>query len=133
MSASDEKRDATGWSASTYNKVASFVYSKAYTSPVLELLAAQPGERILDLGCGSGELTKGLAKAVGSEGVVVGVDASESMVRTSVIPISCLTRHPPSTFTDRESKAERRGSILCRRCSESRYFHTSCYRSRFFA
>ncbi|KAJ3819689.1 hypothetical protein F5880DRAFT_1509953 [Lentinula raphanica] len=27
----------------------------AYTSPVLELLAAEPGEKIIDFGCGSGE------------------------------------------------------------------------------
>ena len=79
--AADEQRDGTGWSASTYNKVAAFVYSDAYTSPVFELLAAKPGEHILDLGCGSGELTKKLAQAVGSEGIVVGVDASDSMVR----------------------------------------------------
>lgn len=39
------------WSSSAYNKNASFVYSTAFSTPVLELLNAQPGERILDLGC----------------------------------------------------------------------------------
>ena len=81
QTAVNEKRDATGWSASTYNKVASFVYSDEYTSLVIQLLDAKPGEHILDLGCGSGELTKKLIQAVGSEGIVVGVDASDSMVR----------------------------------------------------
>jgi SAM-dependent methyltransferase len=46
--------------------------------PVLELLAAQPGERILDLGCGDGALTAKLV-AMGCE--VVGVDASEAQIR----------------------------------------------------
>lgn len=52
-------------------------------APVLELLDPRPGERILDLGCGSGEVTLELAKRVEKSegGVVVGVDFSASMVR----------------------------------------------------
>ncbi|KAF8798851.1 S-adenosyl-L-methionine-dependent methyltransferase [Phlegmacium glaucopus] len=74
--------DNSGWSASEYNKSASFVYSAAFTAPVLELLNAQPGERILDVGCGSGELTLLLQKIVEQKGggMVVGTDFSESML-----------------------------------------------------
>jgi ubiquinone/menaquinone biosynthesis C-methylase UbiE len=47
----------------------------------LELLSAQSGERILDIGCGSGELTLLLQDVVGQkDGLVVGVDFSESMI-----------------------------------------------------
>jgi ubiquinone/menaquinone biosynthesis C-methylase UbiE len=76
-------RDTSGWSASLYNTHASFVYSPVFTSPILELLAAQPGERIIDFGCGSGEVTLELKKRVEEVpgGVVVGVDFSENMVR----------------------------------------------------
>lgn len=73
------------WSADQYNAVASFVYSKEFTTPVFSLLNAQPGERILDLGCGSGELTIELAKIVGERGVVIGVDASVSMVGSLIL------------------------------------------------
>lgn len=78
----DGERDSSGWSAALYNQGASFVYSSSYVAPVLELLAAKPGERILDIGCGSGELTLLLQSIVEKQegGVVVGTDFSESMV-----------------------------------------------------
>nr|GAT50614.1 predicted protein [Mycena chlorophos] len=74
--------DAQGWSAKLYNKSASFVYSAAYTAPVLGMLQAQPGEKIIDLGCGSGEVTFELEKIVKQApgGLVVGVDFSEAMI-----------------------------------------------------
>ncbi|KAG7096343.1 hypothetical protein E1B28_003787 [Marasmius oreades] len=79
--------DSSGWSASLYNKNASFVYSAAFTTPILKLLDAKPGEKIVDFGCGSGELTLELEKIVGAKsgsgGLVVGVDNSESMIRTA--------------------------------------------------
>jgi ubiquinone/menaquinone biosynthesis C-methylase UbiE len=86
MSSSNEPADTTpdssGWSANLYNKVANFVYSSQYTTPILDLLNAKPGERIIDFGCGSGELTLQIEQMVvqGEGGVIVGVDASESMV-----------------------------------------------------
>jgi ubiquinone/menaquinone biosynthesis C-methylase UbiE len=73
-------RDSSGWSASQYNATASFVYSTAFTTPVLDLLQAKSGERIIDFGCGSGELTVKMQDIVGEGGLVVGVDNSESMV-----------------------------------------------------
>jgi ubiquinone/menaquinone biosynthesis C-methylase UbiE len=72
--------DASGWSATLYRTVASYVYSSEATTPILQLLDAQTGDRILDLGCGSGEVTAEIAQLVGREGVVAGVDMSESMV-----------------------------------------------------
>ncbi|KAJ6511978.1 S-adenosyl-L-methionine-dependent methyltransferase [Mycena vitilis] len=75
-------RDPQGWSASLYNKSAAFVYSEAYTAPVLGLLSAVPGEKIIDLGCGSGEVTLVIDKIVKEApgGLVVAVDYSESMI-----------------------------------------------------
>jgi arsenite methyltransferase len=47
---------------------------------VREAIAAQPGDRILDIGCGPGFYVAELAQEVGPEGSVVGVDGSASML-----------------------------------------------------
>jgi SAM-dependent methyltransferase len=48
--------------------------------PVIELLSPQPGERILDLGCGDGALTIKLSSYGCS---VVGVDSSPAMIKAA--------------------------------------------------
>lgn len=63
------------WNASLYDRRHSFVYQ--HGADLLDLLAPQPGERILDLGCGTGHLTAQIA-ARGAE--VVGLDASAEMI-----------------------------------------------------
>lgn len=47
---------------------------------LVEVLAAQPGERVLDIGCGNGALALEVAKHVGLDGAVVGLDISEPML-----------------------------------------------------
>ncbi len=64
------------WDPDRYARNARFVSDLGM--PVVELLAARPGERVLDLGCGDGALTAKLV-AMGCE--VVGVDASEPQIR----------------------------------------------------
>ncbi|MCB2014368.1 MAG: class I SAM-dependent methyltransferase [Sphingobium sp.] len=66
------------WDAADYGRNGAFV--PALGAPVAELLAPQPGEKILDLGCGDGVLTQGLIDA---GAVVTAVDASEDMVASA--------------------------------------------------
>ncbi len=49
----------------------------------LELLAAVPGEDVLEIGFGTGHSLVALAKAVGPTGSVTGVDLSEGMKRSA--------------------------------------------------
>ena len=63
------------WSAERYVQHAAFV--PAFGASLLEWLAPRAGERILDLGCGDGTLTRQIAER---GAVVVGVDASTDFV-----------------------------------------------------
>jgi SAM-dependent methyltransferase len=45
-----------------------------------ELLGLEPGMRVLDVGCGAGEVCVELAARVGPEGGVAGIDLSEAMI-----------------------------------------------------
>ena len=63
------------WNPATYEANGAFV--PALGAGVLEWLAPQPGERILDLGCGDGQLTAKIAAAGAN---VVGVDAASAMI-----------------------------------------------------
>jgi trans-aconitate methyltransferase len=66
------------WDPGTYARNARFVSDLG--SPVVELLAPKAGERILDLGCGDGALTRTLAD-LGCD--VVAVDASAPQVEAA--------------------------------------------------
>jgi len=69
---------ANRWSPADYARNAAFV--PALGDAVLQLLAPQPGELILDLGCGDGALTARIA-AAGAR--VVGIDSSPEMVEAA--------------------------------------------------
>jgi len=53
---------------------------KKYRDSGLEKLSAQPGEKILEIGFGTGHCLVSLAKAVGPGGGVIGLDISDGML-----------------------------------------------------
>ena len=66
------------WDPALYATHAAFV--PALGGAVLDLLAPQPGESILDIGCGDGALTERIVAAGAS---VVGIDGDAAMVRAA--------------------------------------------------
>lgn len=63
------------WNPDDYDDDYSFVHE--YGNDVIDLLKHEPGDRIIDLGCGTGHLTADLAKRGAS---VTGVDNSAKMI-----------------------------------------------------
>jgi trans-aconitate methyltransferase len=81
------------WDARLYDEKHAFVWEKA--KGVVELLAPRPGERILDLGCGTGHLTAEIA-ATGA--IVTGVDRSAEMIAEA------KAKHPGIEFEVRDAR-----------------------------
>src|SRR4051794_28274064 len=50
----------------------------------LELLDLNPGDAVLDVGCGPGNFTRSFAGTVGPTGLAIGLDASATMLRRAV-------------------------------------------------
>ncbi|AHF99775.1 methyltransferase type 11 [Halostagnicola larsenii XH-48] len=68
-------RDGDQWDPDAYDGSHSFV--SEYGEDLLEWLDPEPDERVLDVGCGTGQLTAKIA-ARGAE--VIGIDQSEAMI-----------------------------------------------------
>lgn len=76
------------WNAGLYDQKHNFV--SKFGGSLVELLAPQKGENILDLGCGTGDLASQIAK----QGAIVhGIDASETMIHQA------QTKYPQIQFS----------------------------------
>ena len=71
------------------------------TKALLDLAAAQPGERVLDIGCGGGTTVLELAARVGPNGHVLGADiAAQSVARTRERIADAGLRHAEAIVAD---------------------------------
>ncbi|MEG4031135.1 MULTISPECIES: methyltransferase domain-containing protein [unclassified Microcoleus] len=68
------------WNSALYEQNHAFVWQ--YGESLLDLLAPKAGEQILDLGCGTGQLTEKIAQ---SGALVQGIDSSLSMISTAKV------------------------------------------------
>src|SRR5215208_4996165 len=56
---------------------------RIWNKKAVQATGLRAGDRALDLACGTGSLTRDLAKRVGPKGYVLGVDFSEEMLRVA--------------------------------------------------
>lgn len=66
---------------------------------LVALSGAEPGQRVLDVGCGTGYFARRVARAVSPSGTVVGIDPSASM-------LDYAARHAPANLTFQVAGAE---------------------------
>jgi trans-aconitate 2-methyltransferase len=85
--------DDPSWNPALYDDKHSFVWRQA--ASLVELLAPVAGERIVDLGCGTGHLT---AELVRRGAIVVGFDHSADMVATA------RKNYPELTFLQADAR-----------------------------
>src|SRR3954471_7788894 len=76
----EQAKRADGWDGELY--AANAAHHRRQDDAFLASLPLGAGDRVLDIGCGTGEFTNRLAERV-PEGRVVGVDASPSQIEAA--------------------------------------------------
>ncbi len=82
------------WDAQVYQKAYGYVWKAA--EDLIALLSPQAGERILDLGSGTGEMTNKISE---SGALVMGLDHSSNMIREARLSF------PQLTFIEEDARA----------------------------
>jgi demethylmenaquinone methyltransferase/2-methoxy-6-polyprenyl-1,4-benzoquinol methylase len=62
------------------NSIISFQQHKIWRKDAMERMHVKPGEKVLDVCCGTGDWSLSLAESVGRDGKVIGLDFSENML-----------------------------------------------------
>ncbi len=83
------------------------------TDAAIEMLDAQPGEQILEIGPGTGRALARIGLRVGPQGTVLGVDLSRQMLAVSARKLAALTRPSPARLSRGDARTLPLGRAAC--------------------
>ncbi|GFG53147.1 transposase [Mycolicibacterium agri] len=73
-------RHFTGHAAENYQRDFVPLIATPVSESLLRIVDLQPGERVVDVACGTGHVTRAAAEAVGDTGSVIGIDIAPDMI-----------------------------------------------------
>jgi 2-polyprenyl-3-methyl-5-hydroxy-6-metoxy-1,4-benzoquinol methylase len=120
--------------AEAYERLFVPALAAPWAEDLLGWAAPQPGERVLDVACGTGIVARLAAPRVGPAGVVVGVDPNSGMLRVARVaaagegvaidwrggaakPCRSTTRRSTSSAASRGCSSSRTGPPASARCA----------------
>ncbi len=83
---------------------------KPWADLLAETTATQPGEHVLDIGCGCGATTLDAARAAGADGSATGVDISEAML-AHARTLATAAGLPAVSFTKGDAQSDPLGGL----------------------
>jgi len=101
MNQHDDRDAYRGSPAENYERYFVPAIGAPAAAGLLELAALRPGERVLDVACGTGVVARRAADTVGANGQVAGVDINPGM-----LAVARATTPPGTTIEWREATAE---------------------------
>ncbi|NUP86169.1 MAG: bifunctional demethylmenaquinone methyltransferase/2-methoxy-6-polyprenyl-1,4-benzoquinol methylase UbiE [Burkholderiaceae bacterium] len=84
------------------NDLMSMGLHRAWKAYAIAVAHCRPGDRVLDIAGGTGDMARGFAKAVGPSGLVVHTDINEAMLRTGRDRLLDAGMVLPTTLCDAE-------------------------------
>jgi SAM-dependent methyltransferase len=75
-----ERGQVTGSAAEVYEEFFVPALFQEWTDPMADAAGLRPGQRVLDVACGTGALTRAVAARVGPNGATIGVDVNDGML-----------------------------------------------------
>jgi ubiquinone/menaquinone biosynthesis C-methylase UbiE len=87
-----ERGQVTKSAAEVYEEFFVPALFQEWAPRVADAASLRPGQRVLDVACGTGVLARAAAERVGAAGAVTGLDVNEGMLSVARRSVSCSSR-----------------------------------------